>query len=291
MKAPKPILLGLACGTGVCPLAQGTITLKHIIPATLTAVCLVATSVQTSFSPYHDWDGVSQCYWYQGGPTLITPRHAITVEHMSGCFFQANQMVRFVDVNDVQYDVRCLRKQTTANGDICVLVFDQDLPSTVQWAKVLPTTVTTKLSPSWGQQSNPAARLPAVGCNQRKHAYITDIQALGSPFLGAYTAPTMWFPAWHSWCYPNCFGCAPICEQEIGDSGSPVYVPIDNELVLVGAWDNCCNSTWVGNHLAEANAIISNLDIWVSQNVPGVPNPITGYSVTVADLSSFRSLR
>lgn len=242
----------------------------------------------TSFSPYHDWDGLSQCYWYQGGPTLITPRHAITVDHMSGCFFQANQIVRFVDVNGVQHDVRCLRKQTTASGDISVLVFDQDLPSTVQWAKVLPTTVTTKLSPSWGQASNPAGRLPAIGCNQLKHAYITDIWLLS---YGATTKLSSWFPSWHASCYPNCGFCAPNCEQIPGDSGSPLYLLINNEMVLVGAWDSCCFSTWLAPYETQVNSVIADLDLWVSQNVPSVPNPITGYTVTVANLSSFRDLR
>jgi hypothetical protein len=92
--------------------------------------------------------------------------------------------------------------------------------------------------------------------------------------------------AWDAPCYfgdPPCDSGLGMCGTSGGDCGSPTYLLINNELVLVGAVDGGCWSTWLGLHLDEVNPVIASLDSSVHIN--------TGYTVTVTNLDAFPNLR
>jgi hypothetical protein len=243
----------------------------------------------SSFSPWHS-GGFS--YSYQGGGTLITPRHAITITHMA---FPDGTKVRFVGTDNVAHQVTCLHTNTLADVDYCVMVFDQDLPANVARARVLPSNLIYKLTPTMEEFGDPfgacyfSANVPVVAFNQRKEAYITDAYQFYSLWGWAFTHHSQWFPDWGSYCYRNggCSTC-PGNDQIGGDSGSPTFLLINGELVLIGPWLGCGTATWPGRYTSELNAAITDLDTWVS-NTYGT-NAMTGYTATTYPLDSFPDL-
>jgi hypothetical protein len=77
----------------------------------------------SAFSPWHD-----PTYWpsSEGGPTLITPRHAISVDHVATYAFKEGTVIRFVGTDNVARKVTCLHGEKMTYSDTWVMVFDQD---------------------------------------------------------------------------------------------------------------------------------------------------------------------
>jgi hypothetical protein len=101
----------------------------------------------------------------------------------------------------------------------------------------------------------------------------------------AQTEHSEWFTNWGSYCYrignPTC-KCGATQDQNGGDSGSPVFVLINNQLVLVGPWDDCELPTWPGQYTSKLNTVITSLDTYVGH--------MTGDTVSTYDLSAFPDL-
>ena len=68
-----------------------------------------------------------------------------------------------------------------------------------------------------------------------------------------------------------------------GDSGSPVFMLINNELVLIGPWKGCDDVAWMGNLIDNINTVIAYLDV-------NCLHGWTGYTVTTYPLSGFPDL-
>jgi hypothetical protein len=66
--------------------------------------------------------------------------------------------------------------------------------------------------------------LPCIACDQNETAFAEDMYNW-SPAYGAGMTSSILFPTWANTSAP-----------EVGDSGHPIYVVINNELVLIGAW-------------------------------------------------------
>src|SRR5947199_211028 len=83
----------------------------------------------------------------------------------------------------------------------------------------------------------------------RKEAFIFDIYAFASSSETFSGDVSLWFPTWGSYCRRNssCDACGDI---SVGDSGSPTFLLLNNELVLVGGWWYCyVIGSWQGNFL------------------------------------------
>ncbi len=236
-------------------------------------------------TPFYDGQGNYVNGWKYGG-TLITPRHALYAAHAP---FPDNTVVRFVGTDNILHQVTCLHSEAIPNTDIAIMVFDQDLPSSVGYAPILSSGVSHKLTPNmylYIERSCPSGVLPIVAFNQRKEAYIEETSYLNER---VDIGPSSWIPTWGSYCYRS-GGCIPDTELENGDSGSPAFLLINNQLVLIG-------SNWYPAYfyspvfyVDQINSAIADLDNWVSTNDTWVPNPITHDTVTVSDLSGFPDL-
>ena len=64
---------------------------------------------------------------------------------------------------------------------------------------------------------------------------------------------------------------------------------INNELVLIGAWETCVSSTWLAPNTGLVNNVINSLDSWVTMT--NGTNAMTGYAVSLYDLSAFPNLQ
>jgi len=245
--------------------------------------------------------GISAMSWWHSGAnchqsagTLITPRHAITVGHMvppNGTVF------RFVGKNNDSHSVTLLQSEGLPDVGgyfgYWVLLFDQDLPTnTIAYVRVLPDAARYKLTPTMESYQDPcwqSASVPCVGTSQVEDAYITDLTWLNSSGWASFQH-SQWFPDWGSYRYRTGEAiCWPYNDQTSGDSGHPVFMLINGELVLIGPWSTCGGVPWPGQYTDEINTVIADLDNWAyTYHTPSIPR--TGYTVTPSDLSAFPSL-
>ena len=246
----------------------------------------------SAFSPWHQTFGTE--YSQQAGPTLITRRHAITINHMA---FPANTPVRFVGTDNVAHQVTCLYGQSLPDVDCWVMVFDQDLPTNVGYVRVLPSNVLHKLTPTMQQWQGPcyySANIPLATFNAWKDGYVNDCyHFFTSSGVGPYAATqvSQWCPTYGSYCYRAGNSCScQYADLDVngGDSGSPSFLVINGELALIGPQYGCGVIPWPGYYMNELNATITSLDTWVS-NQYGT-NAMTGYTATAYPLDSFPDL-
>lgn len=184
----------------------------------------------TAFSP---WNSKFACCPYQGGGTLVTPKHAITVSSSHGWGSFSNQSFTFVGKDNVNYQLLCTNQHDLNYPleDIGLLEFSNTVPaSDFDFVRILPTTFINKVSfdmTSILALDNCLSRyLPCIGCTQDKAAYSCDMYSYnngGGP--NPYMTPSIWFP---SYTFPDI--------PRGGDSGSPVFVVLNNELILIGPW-------------------------------------------------------
>ena len=207
----------------------------------------------TAFSPWRHNDVTNFCCW--GGGTLITPQHAITVHHMSSAF-PSNELVRFVGRDGITYErrVRGSWDLLTNNLDhYSVMVFDQPLPATVEHVRLLPSQAPHKRTFTSEGRTCYSREMPIVGFNQFKEAFVAGNYGFTYPSFyfpeADISHSSVWFPDWVSGC-------------DTGDSGSPVFVLINNELVLVGPWSHCTIGVpWTGDLINTLNWVIGCLDV------------------------------
>ena len=248
----------------------------------------------SAFSPWHNTftnitlqgtNYVTNIAWpNQGAATLITPRHAINVAHMH---FPNGTHVRFVGTDNVTREVVCL--YTESVDDINVMVFDQDLPSTVEVALFLPASADHKLGRAMQDSLNDEnclyGNLPIVGCNQYKKAYITDTWYLNqTDWSQNHAQRSLWFPNWgtDTDCQRLIWNIWFTEDQWGGDSGSPAFALINNHLVLIGPWQDCGLPVWGGPFANNLNNAIADLN-----RQAGINN---NYQVSLYDLNDFPDL-
>lgn len=237
--------------------------------------------------------------WVSNGTsaTLVTPRHVVSCHHL-GFYPQVGNVVRFVRPSGVaeSFTVTDVAPHPYSAGwiaslhDLVVCKLDRDVPEDIKFAKVLPIdpqpylpTVKSDDSPGgifawphfwlWGCWTNQFRRL-ATG-------YITALQNEPYPDVrpGQSTGQQVWYTSnrWRFWSseyysvynIDNDFGDNII----IGDSGSPAFVLINDELALTNLW------TGIGTGYAlHTDAVIIN---GLLDDLGG------GYQLTAADVSEF----
>lgn len=219
----------------------------------------------------------------QRAGTLITPRHVIFCAHFN-FFVPANAKMHFADAfgNVIERTVQRTQRHPSYNSsthvnDIVIGVLDQDVPSSIAHAKILPT--------DWSDYLNSSFFHPSLRLNQHEQALIGNV--LGSRFgqsriFHSYpisddrvnysrspNSPTgsPWFGGLYS-----------------GDSGNPGFLVINNQLVILNVWTfgGAGAGSSISHNKTVINTIISNLD--------QAEGSITGYQLEEADFSSFVKL-
>lgn len=171
--------------------------------------------------------------WNQLGSVLITPKHAVTADHVG---LGIGSELRFIGKSGANYRAwvtNATTIQPPTAGDIKILTLDRDLTNDVETTRVLPIETYLKMTleiTNIGPRNGCLSRyLPGVAIDQSKGAYAADAYAWNTdPNAGGYAVyetGSSWFTNWID-------GYAP----RGGDSGHPVFTVISNELVLVGCW-------------------------------------------------------
>jgi hypothetical protein len=213
----------------------------------------------TAISPWNSTNAQ-----YRAG-TLISPRHIIFAAH-----FQINNgaSIRFVDNNNNVVTRTMVNKLTHPNyqpyyPDLTVGVLDSDVPASIKFAKILPQNWSTRL-PSLSS-SYP---VPCLALDQEEKALITEWY---SNSLNINQVAVM--------CKPPTKNSRLVFFEDIilFDSGNPLLLIIDNELVIITVW------TYGG---AGAGTAI----YYQKDSINSMMNSLGGgYSLTEVDLSGFNS--
>lgn len=206
--------------------------------------------------------------WNSGGGnkragTLISPRHIIFAEHYQ---LNVGNTVRFVKSDNTVVDRVLTAKQSVGPSnasdgyatDLTVGLLDSDVPAGISYAPVLPSGYSAYL-PSLSADY----ALPALCLDQDEKGLVTDLYLLStSASLKVSTDDKR----------------LEYYEPKIsGDSGNPVFLIINDELVLV----TCL--TFGG---AGAGSNIANLHSEINSAMTSLGG---GYTLTTIDLSGFAS--
>lgn len=147
----------------------------------------------------------------QGLVTMVSPRHFLFATHMH----PENQLVAFLDTNNVLYWRKALQRVDVAN-DTSVGILNADLPSSVGYLPVLPPDYTNYIS------TKSITFVQGIGMNQGLRVFSQPMQLLDRTFV-----------------YWNCmkrspFGLGTNWNVAIrgGDSSNPDMLLIGNQLVL-----------------------------------------------------------
>lgn len=179
--------------------------------------------------------------------------------------------IRFITANNVVVERTIVGKARHPDyqpyyPDLTIYTLDSPLPGTITPCKILPANYATYLS------DVERHRPPVIVMDQQEKARVFDLFALANGVGG--TKPTL----------------APDREAfyELGlgqeDSGNPVFLIVNDALVLLTTQSNIGTGTFVTPHLSALNAMIAAADAHATSR--GFPVN-SGLQVQTIDLSGF----
>jgi hypothetical protein len=199
-----------------------------------------------------------------GGGTLITRKHVLLAHHVP---YPARPFdIFFVNANSRTFQYKVVNVQQVGDTDIAIGTLDRDADATLTVYKVLPDNwadyakaKSSSFSAMGVTGTEVSTALPVLYANQDRKVSTADLinVRLGVADLG--------IPAFE---VARAFG-DPI---RVGDSGNPIFVPVGNELVLLGGF-------W---KLGSGNVIAS--FPWIITYRGAIEN-IIGQKLQVADMS------
>ena len=195
----------------------------------------------TSISP---WNSVGH---NRRAGVLISPRHALWARHYN---MRVNTTLRFVDKHNNVVDRKIVKERSLpTNGhaflsgyDLVVGMLDRDVPSSISFAKVFPKNLTTIRPPT-------NLRVPVFDTDFEEKALVADLS------YESGTMVSLKAPLHGSFRYQ-------MYERKIvGDSGNPVFMVIDNQLVLmfVFTYGGAGAGTSISHHYDDINKIMRDL--------------------------------
>lgn len=223
--------------------------------------------------------------WWQRGGTLITPKHALFAAHFATSVLpNGGTPLIFVDENN-----NAIKRNIMGYGldgsDIAIAVLDSPVPSNIKIAKVLPPNFTDYISTSRNNNDNIDfdPKLYAIGLDQEEKAilkiwssvyrYTTNIITYGSTLMARTIELSDMNPSNYSTMNPPPTNFSNFFETIItGDSGNPLFIIVDNELVVLTTWWGPNTGPFTTGNYDRINGIIENL------------SPGEGYNLTPVDL-------
>lgn len=202
----------------------------------------------TAFSPWNSYDGNRRA------GVAVSPRHTIHAWHYP---VTVGTTLRFVTASSVVVertvsDTLSLPGQYTTDTKVALL--DSDLPASITFAKVFPSDLGDYLP------TVETASLPVIGIDQQEKSLTRELSELEGGQIRANTYTQGIF--------------ADLSEEIIpGDSGNPVFLLVNGELVLLSLWTSPTTGPAFHSLLTEINAAMTTLG--------------GGYQLTPIDLSSF----
>ena len=197
------------------------------------------------------------------GGVLISPRHialaAHTVYPQNPNGINVGTVFRFVDVDNNVVERTVDAIQYVAS-DITIALLNDDVPSSIGFAKVMPS--------NWEEYLpiSSSCKVPAVATEKHKYAAVSDVHSVtsGSTWISCST-PTD----------PQRLLFFEFLEG--GDSGHPAFFIINDELVLLATWQSggAGHGPCHAGFISEINTAMTSLG--------------GGYNLTTAYLSGFTS--
>jgi hypothetical protein len=218
----------------------------------------------TPISPWNSTHGLN------AAGTLISPRHVLFVEHFN--FHPSpGATIHFVDNNNnvvIRTVISVKKHPSVAEGgtfpDITIGVLNEDVPSSISFAKILPDNYINYL-PGINMSLGNFAKLPVYIADSPENALISDFVSISNNGSMTCSPP------------PDNLRLAFHETMVTGDSGSPMCFIIDNSLVILGT------VTWSGAGAGTATHPFKNDINQIMTDLGG------GYQLTEIDLSSFPS--
>lgn len=229
---------------------------------------------------------------HNNGCCLITRRHAITAGHLIADPLESGQ--NGTDITDKAYffeaDGTVVTREIVAiehmqpgwaASDTAILCFDEDLPVGIKDYKILPADFASYLSvaqyPSLGPSNG---WRPLLSChNNSRRVSVREWRNYGSAANSTLRANDR---------VTGLSGqrLAYLLGTTFGDSGSPVFLVVDDELVFVHCHEYSGGSgTLPALNQAAINAAILATDV-TANGISGDPADLTGYTLTECELST-----
>jgi hypothetical protein len=198
--------------------------------------------------------------------TLITPRHILFAAHYE---ISEGATVRFVTADNQVINRTMVRRRRHPSyvappyyPDLTVGVLDSDVPTSITPCKILPANYEDRLPTG-------PLYIATLCFDQEKKALVTDLGTFSSSMV--------------SFVIPNLSYEKILYEDKIiGDSGSPAFLIINNELALLTVWTfgGEGSGTFVTPQISSINQMIIDVDALAG-------NGGTGYTLQTVDLSGF----
>jgi hypothetical protein len=172
--------------------------------------------------------------------TLISPRHALFATHYRPDLLTGGTPILFVDESN-NIIIRRLVRYEADNTDISIGLLDGDISSNIKFAKVLPKNYFSYFAPDPNNNY-------AVALDAQEKAILKRIFSI----YGSSLIDIRGFTSDH----PYYAFDEPIIT---GDSGNPVFLIIDNELVLLTAWWFSTSGPFTTTNYDVINVLMSKL--------------------------------
>lgn len=239
---------------------------------------------------------LSGASWNTRAGTLITRKHVLFAKHYTTSILSGGTPIIFVDENNnaIRRNIIQYGYDTSASGsgtDIAVALLDSEVPSNIKIAKVLAPDFgnyinTSPVSSIFGSGAfRPNPYLYAVGLDQEEKAIVKLWTG-----AGLWPSETGNVQSYHQLAIvtnidPNATYIPSINPSPqqfaswseniiVGDSGNPLFLIIDNELVVLTTWWTVDAGPFITNRYTQVNNIIESL------------SPGEGYSLTPIDLQA-----
>lgn len=206
--------------------------------------------------------------WYQRAGTLVTKKHVIFAKHYLPSIITGGTPLIFVDNNDNVVRRNLVAIQSDPITDISVGVLNEEIPNNIKIAKILPTNYQEYI----GYSNN----FLVVALDQQEKALLKAWTGLLNYTVtgGSYQYINV-VNVDYSYVNPAFAMYASFSEDAIsGDSGNPIFIIIDNELVLLGCWHTPWSGPFMTNRYSIVNSLIETL------------SPNQGYSLSTVDLDT-----
>lgn len=208
---------------------------------------------------------LSGANWRQRGGTLVTKKHFILGKHFQ---FTVGFPIIFVDNNNnvIRRNLVSYAYDTAAT-DIAVGLLDAEVPDNIKVAKVLPS--------NYEKYIGYPQDLLSISLDQEEKASVTVWEGLlnnigtGGLYQYVYIQPL------NNNSLPKYIQYSAFSETSVvGDSGNPLFIIIDNDLVMIGYWHTYISGPFLSFRYDAINTLINTL------------SPDEGYSLTPVDLAS-----
>lgn len=213
---------------------------------------------------------LSGAAWNQRAGTLVTKKHIILAKHFTIAILEGGTPLIFVDENNNVIRRNLIQYAFDSVTDIAVGLLDSEIPSNIKIAKVLPKNYQNYM----GYPGSPTNIL-AIALNQNEIAS-----------LRAWTGLLNYSVTASSYQYVNVVNInenyvnsalKPYVSfsnsTAIGDSGNPIFIVINNELVMVGYYHTYWSGPFITNRYDSINSMIESL------------SPGGNYTLTDCDLA------